>query len=1227
MTTGKTLQPLRFPLHNSRLIEASAGTGKTYTIAALYLRLVLNHGNQDERFGDFLTPEQILVVTFTDAATEELRDRIRARLSEAAAYFRQQTDQADGFLQGLRAEYADAEAWPALARKLELAAQSMDEAAVHTIHGWCNRMLREHAFASGSLFSQQLNTDTKQHWLTAARDYWRTFIAPLTAQQVDAYRLLTSEFNSPEAIYAGVRNLLNDVPTADLAPPAQLLSEVQQAEQQLREEFHSKPWQSWLADARVFLDEVIASKQAHGNKLRRDRVSNWLQSLDEWAAALALGESAALTPSLTESAWQRLTPDGLRDALHIPLPEHPLWQTLEELHHSSRALPTIRTPLLHHAAQWLQRRFSALQQQRAEMGFDDMLSRLRDALRGKHGRSLAATIRAQFPVAMIDEFQDTDPTQYEIFDRVYQLKEPLPQTGIFLIGDPKQAIYSFRNADIYTYLQARRATAGRHYTLAVNFRSTDAMVAAANQLFERAREYPRGAFLFGTTEDNPVPFTAVKANGLSRHFVIGDQPGPALRLDVLQASDKEKKPVLQAALAAQTAEQIVTLLNDPSSGFKHDDGSFARIQPGDIAILVNSAKEAAVIRSALRERAVQSVYLSDRDSVFAGAMASDLLRILQACAAPRDPGLLRAALASSLLALSLAALDLLNTDELEWDRRADQFLDYHELWQQRGVLAMLQRILHDFSVPARLLREDGGERQLTDILHLAELLQQQSALVEGRTGLLRYLAEHIQLASDEGNRTDAAEQQVRLESDSQLVQVITIHKSKGLQYPLVFLPFISNCPARHRRVSYPAKYHNAADELCLAYDKDDVEGSQQADLERLAEDVRKLYVAVTRAQFATFIGLAPFQEFKDTALCYLASGEFGSKVEFGELVAQLSDLPQQKFEIDSPLTRYQADRADGGTLVSCSMPAGHRMERWWVASYSALKYGEQITADDADALNSLEARHEQTSEVAATPEREPDPASLHGFPKGAQPGTFLHNLLEDAANAGFAVLAADGDKLAQLVNERTRLEPWHSHQQMLRDWLHDYLQTPFKASPEGGADTTFTLAGLSSYQPEPEFWFATHQVRAQQLDQLVREHILPGQARPQVLPSQLNGMLKGFIDLVFEHEGRYYVADYKSNYLGPDASSYARTAMRDKILGSRYDMQYVIYTLALHKLLKARMGNAYDYDHHIGGAVYLFMRGYQADTAGAFFDRPPRELIERLEQLFAGSRAVAEGVN
>ena len=208
-TAPTSLDPLRFPLTGRRLIEASAGTGKTFAIAALYLRLVLGHGQDETGFSRALTPPEILVVTFTDAATKELRDRIRARLAQAATYFRADPPgpDADELLQKLRADYPP-ERWGACARKLQLAAEWMDEAAVSTIHGWCNRMLREHAFDSDSLFTQRLETDQDELLAEVVRDYWRSFMYPLDPPGA---RQVIDWWASPEALQGDLKNLLSHV--------------------------------------------------------------------------------------------------------------------------------------------------------------------------------------------------------------------------------------------------------------------------------------------------------------------------------------------------------------------------------------------------------------------------------------------------------------------------------------------------------------------------------------------------------------------------------------------------------------------------------------------------------------------------------------------------------------------------------------------------------------------------------------------------------------------------------------------------------------------------------------------------------------------------------------------------------------------------------------------------------------------------------------------------------
>lgn len=1227
----ETLNPLSFPLSGSRLIEASAGTGKTYTIAALYVRLVLQHGgvdpnsNESLAFERALQPDELLVVTFTEAATEELRDRIRARLSEAAGYFRElrgQRETTDGFLQQLRADYPEPQ-WPALARRLDLAAQAMDEASVHTIHGWCNRMLREHAFASGSLFTQQLETDNQELWLLAARDYWRRFYV---LQPLPIFTFLRQQFSSPEQLRSSLRVLQQHLP-ADLAvPDDEVFTRLQQGLAALA---------ALKERTQPAVTELLADMPNHKGITHH---LGGLQKLDEWI------NSAATEPNITEAGWKRFSEVELQKKFKGQL--HSDWQVIWQLPQQLADLALDVQPLKQHAAAWLNQRFHMLQEQRAQMGFDDMLTRLRDALRGAHGERLAAAIREQFPVAMIDEFQDTDPIQYEIFDRIYRLHENHQQQGVFLIGDPKQAIYSFRNADIYTYLTARRATSGRHYTLRTNFRSTTAVVKAANQLFslaERSPEsYPQGPFRFRRGDEDEVPFLPVTANGLKTAAQVLDEPLPGLAIKVSAAEQggEVKKETLEQELAEACADDMVRLLTHAT--LVEGDTSQS-VSPGQLAVLVNNAREAQLIRNALRQRQVASVYLSDRDSVFAGAIATDMLLLLQSCADPRDPGKLRAALATSVLQFSLATLHQVVEDETLWDNYAAQFIAYHQVWLKRGVLAMLQRILHDFEVPKRLLQShagQAGERLLTDILHLAELLQQQAQHADGMSGLVRFLAEHIEQVREQGNRTDSTEQQVRLESDSELVQVVTIHKSKGLQYPFVFLPFVSVQKAAQHRLNYPAVYHSDAGEIQLALSSADKEGSARADDERLAEDIRKFYVAVTRAQYSTFIYAAKFKEFGETALNYLLSG---SREAVGELTSAMTNAwasTELKVERIVPAV----DKTGGALMYQpqlpavpewqyCRVPAEHRLERWWLSSYSslALASADEMQArregaeESADQQNSLEELNEQARMVStwAEPKQQSSSTPLHSFPKGPQPGTFLHNLLEAAAAEGFAELANNPQKVAAVVSAYTQLAPWQEYHDLLCDWLTDYLNTRFMlGNPESEQDAV-CLADLVTYQAEPEFWFATHQTSVAKLDELIQTYILPAENtgkqsspnRPALQATTLNGMMKGFIDLVFEWQGRYYVADYKSNWLGTHEEDYTEAAMRQKILASRYDVQYVIYTLALHKLLKARLGEAYSYETHVGGALYLFLRGYKATTAGAFFDRPPYALIEQLEAL------------
>ena len=1221
---------LEFPLYGSRLIEASAGTGKTYTIAALYIRLILQHGlDYDAAFNRALLPPEILVVTFTEAATQELRDRVRAKLVEAAQIFREEQDEPDALLRLLRNDYPP-EQWAASAQRLDHAAQWMDESAISTIHSWCQRMLREHAFDSGSLFTQSLETDHSDLLALVVKDYWRKQCYPLRDDNV---LWALQHWQQPTVLQSKIYPLLNaqsgpeqavDVQQSLAHILAQGIAEQQHTLAKLK-----APWLQWSQELREMLDAAVAAKAVNGRAIQKRFYDPWFDKINAWAAdasQVALDIGTGLT---------RLTPDGLhavwKDTSVVPT--HPALEAMQllpqQLDNLTRALDE---QALWHAASWVKQRFQQEKQQRAEMGFDDMLTRLDNALQGPNGARLAEVIRQQFPVALIDEFQDTDPLQYRIFDAVYQVEENANETGLFLIGDPKQAIYSFRGADIHTYLYARDATAGRHYNLATNYRSTESMVSAVNQLFDlaEARVDGRGAFLFKQDASNSLPFLPVHARGRNQHWWVDGAAQPALNAWLVDSDEPMSGAQYLQDMAASSATEIVRLLSlaqQGLAGFKDTDGQLQALQPSDIAVLVRNLHEAQAIRQQLAQRNVRSVYLSDKDSVFASQEAQDILAWLLACLQPDNERALKSALASSTFALPLSELERINQDELLWEQRVLQFKGYLDNWHTQGVLPMLRKMMHDFHLPQRLVQRPNGERALTNLLHLAELLQHASRELDGEFALLRYLQ-----AACIGQAESAQEQVLRLESDESLVRVITIHKSKGLEYPLVFLPFI--CSFRAQDGKHPFNVQvDGKRQLMLHGDKASL---AQAEQERLGEDLRLLYVALTRARYACWLGMADLKKGRGTtsvlhqsAIGYLlnngeplaASSELtrwlAPFAQEGSLVSQVSTAPQPEQEL--------LQNSTGDFAPSWRQARRRTREHWWIASYSALRLTAEAPLSDSAAAERVEDLAPQTAQAQNISDDERDDLAaaipstpvvltaegMHSFPRGAKPGTFLHGLLEWAAEQGFAATLQDPDAAQAYIEARSEAYGYSDYNALLWPWLQDYLARAFKVAGESMA-----LSELAHYQAEMEFWFATHKADTQLLDQYVREFILPGAPRPYLVPERLNGMFKGFIDLVLEHQGRYYVVDYKSNWLGEQDVDYSSEAMNDCVLSHRYDLQYALYILALHRLLKLRIAD-YDYDTHMGGAVYMFLRGAHSDSQGLHQVRPDRALIERMDALFS----------
>lgn len=1118
-----------------------------------------------------ISVEELLVVTFTEAATEELRGRIRSNIHELRiACLRGESD--NPLYSALLAEIADKDD---AAKTLLLAERQMDEAAVFTIHGFCQRMLSLNAFESGMLFEQQLIEDESRLRYQACADFWRRHCYPLTR---DIAAVIHDVWKGPRDLLKSLDRWLQGEAPQLKSPPApnetlaerhqQIIARIDSLKQQWREQVGE-------------IEGVLENSGLDRRKFNRGNQGKWMEKVNAWAQEETLSYQL---PDALEKFAQSFLLERTKAGGEPPV--HPLFSAVESLLASSLTLTDL---VLARAMVEIRDAVAREKRRRGELGFDDMLSRLDEALRGDSGETLASAIRQRFPVAMIDEFQDTDPQQYRIFRRIWRRQ---PETALLLIGDPKQAIYAFRGADIFTYMKARGDVAA-HYTLDTNWRSSPGMVGSVNRLFSLSDN----PFMF-----HEIPFLPVKAAAKNKglRFTVDAADVPAMNV-WLMPGDTVGSGDYQTFMAQLCATQIRDWLSAGQRGraLLWRGETSRPVQASDITVLVRNRLEAAQVREALQTLGIPSVYLSNRDSVFETLEAQELLWLLQAVLAPERENTLRSALATSMFGLTALDIENLNQDEQAWDALVEEFSEYRQIWRQRGVMPMLRALMTARHIAENLLATRGGERRLTDILHISELLQEAASQLESEHALVRWLAQHI--AEPDSN---AASQQMRLESDKHLVQIVTIHKSKGLEYPLVWLPFI----ARFRKQDQ-AFYHDRETFAAVLDLGQDEASLELAEAERLAEDLRLLYVALTRAVWHCSLGVAPLSSRKSGNSDFHLSAlgrllQAGEAMDAAGLAARLADFCHGDIALQIPgeldLTPWQAPAA---TIPRLSARELQRRiaDDWRVTSYSGLQ--QHGFSGGQDLLPRLDVDAAGVGEVVEEPQLTP-----HQFPRGAAPGTFLHSLFEEL---DFTQPVPEGwmaEKL-QLSGFDAQWAP------VLTDWLGGVLKTRLP-----GPDIALNQLAARDKQVEMAFYLPIAQLlTAERLDALIRQYDPLSADTPPLDFRQVRGMLKGFIDLVFRHEGRYYLLDYKSNWLGEDREAYTRPAMEQAMRAHRYDLQYQLYSLALHRYLRHRLAD-YDYDRHFGGVIYLFLRGMdgQEGGQGIFTTRPVRPLIDGLDQLFAG---------
>jgi exodeoxyribonuclease V beta subunit len=1171
---------LAFPLTGMRLIEASAGTGKTYTIANLYLRHIVEGRDV----------AGVLVVTFTKAATDELRGRIRARLFETLALLEQETDTEDSLLAALLARLRDQGRVEQAIKRLRFAVRAMDEAAIYTIHGFCQRVLSEFAFNSGQQFQLEVLVDDGELWHRAIQDWWRRTGYPLKVVQARLFRDSLGDLDAFESL---IKPLLG-VERKRLLPEVDGWDRLLTRWEPLAVELESLAvrWRRDGATLQQLLRESKGLSRAQSSPYNEKQLIPSLEVLDNYFAAAEQLPPPPAFNVLTAAHLQKFALKKADPALddEFFLRCDGVWETVRALERHLRAAALTEAAAFARE-QVRQAKFTA-----QVLSYDDLLAEMYGALRGANGAALADEVRRRFPVAMIDEFQDTDPVQYGIFRELYRDR---PDCGLIMIGDPKQAIYSFRGGDIFTYMQARRdvGEAGI-YTLGVNWRSTPQVLRAVNAVFEQRAV---NAFVYGET----IPYLALRAaDKPHRQLDRSGKRQAALKLWLLpegrNAKDEPKplpKEEARALTHAAVAQEIAQLVAEGSAGTARL-GDRA-LQPRDIAVLVRTSYEAAALRQVLAGHGVNAVSVG-RDGVFTSPEAAALEVLLAAVLDPRERELARLALTSALLDLDYAQIERIIQSEAQWVDWVDQLLLLHQVWQRRGFMSMFQQMLRRLGIAGALGQGEQAERRLTNLLHLGELLQQASKAHPGMDALLGWYRE-------QRNRGATEEAELRLESDEALVQIVTIHASKGLEYPVVFVPYLWSC--KPRALNGLLAFHQGG-EACLDSGSDAIQNHLRlAEEERLAEDVRLAYVALTRAQAALYLvwGRAGSRDGHagQSALAWLMHPHQSRE----SLAVDTPDAFPGLDELDPDLQRLAA-RAPGH-IVICPLPQpGGTPDVLPEVRPDVLaprSFSGQIATDWR--INSFSTLTRDVHSGPAIPRAgaADDPAMQ--FPAGSHVGSYLHLLLE-CLDFQYDVERQVLQHSAQ-VAARFNLdhERWGAN---AAAWMARVIATPLDAQG-------LRLAQLAPQARlnELEFDFSTQRVDIHALNALLAQ--AAGQALPPLEVATFRGMVTGIIDLVFEHEGRFYIADYKSNFLGGQFGDYERPGLEQAVYERRYDLQYLLYTLALHRYLRQRL-RGYDYARHFGGIYYLFLRGMRpasGPACGVYFDRPEPAHVEALDrQIF-----------
>ena len=1115
---------VQVPLEGSNLIEASAGTGKTYSVAILMLRLIVEKK---------LLVKEVLMVTFTKAAVAELEERIRLFLRLAYKYARGEEIEDTTIITVVDKAFGELGEEEVI-RLLYDAVLFLDETSVLTIHSFCQQTLTQFAFETKQLFGAETLQETDAVLQDEVNKFWRKEVTTLPS---DLLELLIEANFSRKSIASVVKehiggkqylSYLEDEEysfcTEDHESIVQLLKGLQKEEEDLR----SCLRQHIIDSADDIKNRIL------GNKMATKNLPGEHNDPDVFLSTVIAKKGSGYIQTLFSDLLEMHTACG------------------EPAENRDKELTKVISRFNCMAIRRIDQGIKAYKLRTNQLTFDDMIVNLHEALVVRKEPKLIEGLKEKYKAVFIDEFQDTDQLQYEIFQTAFN-----QDAILFYIGDPKQSIYAWRKADIATYFKAKRDVS-HIYGMNQNYRSSAPYIEAMNIFFKPVDDFD--TFHYGAKEDS-IQYIKVESPSSNSKGILLRDDVPGVPFSIIEERNKDN--ILAAVVA-----QVINLLDRKT--FIIDKNNVRRsINPSDIGILVRNKKTGRNIKRHLSKYNIPAVTIGD-SKVLKSEQAVELLYVLEAMSANSMSSINRALL-SSLTGFTID--DLLHLNE---ERVMELFANYKSRWDKDGIYTALIDFVADFNVRQVLIGGDteNGERIITNLFQLIELFHKvQSTKMLNALELLSWLKRGI-----DGMETEGDEYLQRVESDEEAVKIVTIHSSKGLEYNIVIAPeldfsFFGGRDFYSFKNPETEKYVTASlKELSEA----------QMDVLRFQEEQenrRLLYVTVTRAVYKCFIYRNTF--FKQSTLEPFASAVKGLDESLIQFETALSIPDKYRYRADQPVVK-----------VTSSLPVHFELaqQNWMRMSYSRLN-----------------VQHDRTMRFSYQTHKDKyDLFVFKDLPKGANTGNMLHHLFE-------TINFMDPDKWMDKIDlslKRFAPRQESTFPDRLLQMVQHVMQTQIVID-----DTSFTLSGVAYNKRihELEFDFTVPLFNPFSL-----KHLSTGEIRIDVNgPASMEGVMNGKIDLFFEWKERYYVLDWKSNFLGDKLEDYTQENMALAMNENNYHLQYLLYTLAVKKYLQSRLPD-FDYERDFGGVIYMFLRGVRKDSSsGVYVQKPSEETISNLENVLS----------